>query len=353
MPDTDAPTVLRRKLAPSRPPKAPGQSVLENMLKKTMPRDADELLGLQAVVSAVSPGREAKAGVLSRIGPFDLVFLMTMDNGAPGICVLSPGLLAGLIEVQMSGRVTSAEPPERPATRTDGIVVSDIVDRWISTAKREAATQGIADHLPFQEHFRVQTIPDLRSVDLALDPGEFRTLTIALDLANGAKSGSLRFAIPVNISGKSESPVDTAAQFRERVIETEARLSVVLARLPRSLHQVRRLEVGDVLDIPIEALCAVMLEGNSGDVVGTGRLGQSGGQKAVRIPSSASLAAAGAAQKGAPEFLGAGLLHDGGRAPAQTPRGALAGAEQPTLSGAMPEDEGGFPDLPELPDFPD
>ena len=52
MSDTDVQTVMRRKLAPPRPPKVPGQDALQHMLAKTMPRDAEALLGLQVA----SPG---------------------------------------------------------------------------------------------------------------------------------------------------------------------------------------------------------------------------------------------------------------------------------------------------------
>jgi flagellar motor switch protein FliM len=343
--DTDAQTVLRRKLAPPRPQKVPGQDALQHMLAKTMPRDAEALLGLQVAVTGVTVAKRPKSEVISGLNPFDLVYLMKSEKGPPGLCMLSPMLLSGLIEMQMSGRVLGGDAAERRPTRTDGIVASDIVDRWISTAKAEAERLQILDRTPFADHYRAGTVADPRAADLALDPGEFRTLEISLELAGGIKSGQIAFALPVVRPGALPGNKGVAEEFCVAISETTTKLQVVLARLPSTLERAAGLSVGDILEVPISALQRVTMEGREGEPVATARLGQSAGRKAVRI-LGADAAAGGEAQLPGPaEFLGASLPT--GAHPNSTPE--VDGLPDLPDLPDLPE----LSDLPDLPDFPD
>lgn len=368
MPDSSATTVLRRKLAPPRSPKLPGQARLEDMLRKTMPRDADELLGLQMAVGTVMPGSAMKQAVVAKLNPSDLTYLMKTEHGPPGICSVSTGLLSALIEMQMSGKLSSAEPGHRIPTRTDGIVGSDIVDRWVSTAKGEARKQEIEELLPFMAYFRSQMLPDTRSVDLALEPVEYRTLAISLEMMGGARKGELKFAIPPHGAWVRDPAKNTAACFRDRIIDSRARLSVVLVRMTRSIGEMRRLKAGDVLEIPIESLLRVALEGDTGEVVGTGRLGQSGGRKAILIPCRPPAETEDREPVDASDFLGAAVSGNAGtegKVPgSETQRQgavrevAMLGAPAAAFDVDLPDlpdlpDIGDLPDFPELPDLPD
>ncbi|WP_413720088.1 FliM/FliN family flagellar motor switch protein [Silicimonas sp. MF1-12-2] len=347
MPETDAQTVMRRKLAPPRPPTVPGQGALQHMLAKTMPRDAEELLGLQVMVIEVTPAQQNKADVIAALTPHDLVYMMKSDKRSPGLCVLSPALLSALIEMQMSGRVSSGEPTDRVPTRTDGIVASDIVDRWISTAKTEAGHQEIADRVPFADHYRAGTVANARAADLALDPGEFRTLQVTLELAGGAKTGRLLFAIPVPKPYQGQANKGLAEEFCGAIVETRTKLSVVLTRLPSTLGQVSGLALGDVLEVPITALQAVSVEGHEGEQVATARLGQAGGKKAVRLLGQEPSAGPSLPGPGTSDFLGAALP----AASRVVPNKNGGTSDMPGLSD-LPELPD-FPDLPELPDLPD
>lgn len=351
MSEIAAQTAMRRKLAPPRPAKAPGQSALQLLLAKTMPRDADRLLGLQIVVASVEPGAAKKADIVKALAPTDLIYLMKTDRGSPGLCILSPGLLSGLIEIQMSGRVSAGDPLDRVPTRTDGIVASDIIDRWIASAKAEAAAQEATDKLPFADHYRAGTVSDARNADLVLDPGSFRTLAVTLELCGGVKTGRLFFALPERSTGGIGQDGGAADRFRGVVREAEAQLSVVLAHLPRTLDQVRRLVVGDTLEIPIEALRTVALEAAGGKVVAMARLGQSGGQKAVRIPARGEPDPSDAPGRPPPDFLGAAI--PGGKVGGDMAGLLRPGTGIPDFPAPPSAEIEDFPELPELPALPD
>lgn len=340
---------------------------MDHLLKKTMPRDASELLGLQIVVSQVVSAKKTKAELLEALNPSDLVYLITTDEGPPGICSLSSELLSALIEVQMSGRVTDSAPPDRAPTRTDGIFGSDIIDRWISTAKKEADVQVVTEHLPFYRHYRAQTLSEIRTVDLSLDPGQFRTLAISMEISGGVKSGLLTFATPVINRPTVSAGSDTADRFRLELMQTRVGLPVVLTRLPQTIRQVRQMSVGDMLEIPLDAIHAVTLVGRKGEILCTGRLGQEGGQKAVLVQGNGQKAKAGTLPtdgagsqfsertvfQGAPDKSSTTIPPEPGIQSLPAPE---TKTEMP-LSSSMPladlPDLPALPELPELPDLPD
>ncbi|RZW12371.1 MAG: flagellar motor switch protein FliM [Rhodobacteraceae bacterium] len=345
MSDSAAQSVLRRKLAPHRPPAMPGQQALLHMLAKTMPRDADDLLGLQLAVTGVEAGRISKSGLIAALHPTDLIFLMQSDPPAPGLCTLSAPLLAGLIEVQMSGRVSAADPPDRPPTPVDGIVASKIVDRWIATAKDEALAQEMPDCLPFVRHVRARMLGGARNADLTLDPVDFTTLSITLDLADGARTGTLSFALPAATARHQPVCHNIADDFRAVLMDTKTGLSAVLARLPQTLRAVKALAPGDILDVPTTALGAVTLEDGNGRVLARGRLGQMGGSKAVRLSRPERGAGVEADPAG---FRDAGPADAPRRPPPAEPAAAL-----PTLPDVEIPAATDPPDLPEVPGRPD
>ena len=61
---------------------------------------------------------------------------------------VDPGLLSALIEVQTLGQVSPAPPKERVPTRTDSVVVSDMLDRWLTDTSVAAAEQGCGSQQP-------------------------------------------------------------------------------------------------------------------------------------------------------------------------------------------------------------
>ncbi len=361
---SDGVTVLRRKLAPSRPSSVPGGSSVEAMLRKTMPRDADDLLSLDLAVISVQQGKRDKAGLLDDIQPTDLIYLMDGEDEARGICKISPSLLAGLTEIQMSGRVTSSDPPERVPTRTDGIVAGEIVDRWISTATDTSREENLTDALPIAGFQRANGVLDKRNTDLSIDPQTYRTMTIELSLGGGAKSGTLFFATPEPGGSDSAGQSKAATQMRKHLPQIEAPLRAVLVRLPVGVGRVQRMAVGDLVEVPIESLQSVRLEGMDGRMIAMARLGQLNGMRAVRLageeaPRAALAAPAAEVAVNAAEGLSAELspvpdlpdLPD--IPPADEGTGLPELPDLPDLPAPGDEGHAGLPDLPELPDLPD
>lgn len=349
-----SPSVLRRKLAPSRAPGARGAGAIETMLRKTMPRDADQVLSLDVLVAGVTMAVCDKTALLARLAPGDLIYRLQGDGEARGLCTLSPGLLAALIEVQMSGRVSAAKPAERAPTRTDGIVAGDMVDRWMASAVAAAADEDLGEVLTFGGYSRANGLLDRRNADLALDPGTYRTMAVDLSLgAGGEKTGTLFFAVPEHAGRAKSSDAGMAARLRGHLAAVDVPMRVVLARLPQPIGRIRALKPGDVIAVPMSALFAVRVEGLDGRLVDRGRLGQLNGHKAVRL-SGASGQPRGKGPRDAAATDALDAFREQGALPppaaaAKLPKPAATGRASPAGGASLP----GLPDLPGVPDLPD
>ena len=350
----DMSSTLRRKLAPSRAASVPGGSSVEALLRKVMPRVADEELSLDLTVGTVVMGGEDKVDVLGRLNSSDLVYRLEGPGQTRGICIMTSGLLAGLIEVQMSGRVSNSPAPDRKPTRTDGIVAGDVLDVWVEKASLAAGDEGIAETFPLSGYTRGSGILDRRNSDLMLDPQRYKTLSIELTLGDNAKSGTLYFALPEHGGGNAKTGRKNAEKMQGHMRGIATAMTAILTRLPQPIERVRDLAVGDVLKVPVASLVGVRLEGVDDHLITTARLGQLNGQKAVRLNLNAreraGLGVAGAGASGGDlgfelpsgsevPSLGAGQLPDLPEVPA---------LESATDLADLPD----LPDLPELPDLP-
>lgn len=351
--------VLRRKLAARRSPQAKNGISVEAVLRKTMPRDADSLLSLDLSVSEVTIGVCARDAVLAVIEPFHLAFLMETSGGVRGAMFLDPGLLAGIVEVQVSGRVTERAPIERHATRTDAIVVSEVLDAWLATAEATMEEVGLAMNWPAAGFERIAGHLTRREVELLLEPVEFRTVTIALSLGGGAKTGTLTLATPRLDAVHDGHAHSTATQVRAHLPDLPVTLNAILARIPLDMSRAQALAPDTVLPLPDGCLRKLRIETPAGRLIREGQLGQSEGKRAVRLGGGAAgtpqtlgmLAAPSAPMPGEaappelPDAVGLPDLPEPG--PVATPDLAPLG-DLPPL-----DDLPDLPDLPELPELPD
>ena len=164
---SDTVTVLRRKLELAQTGSDTGLSAVDAALRLSIPRAADELLSMDVLVVSVDQGTASKAKLLEEIEETDLVYLVEAGERR-GICKVSPGLLAALTEMQMSGRISTNEPPSRTPTRTDGIVAAQMIDMWMAASVAMLEEDGQADALVFSAFKRLNTVLNRRNADLMI-----------------------------------------------------------------------------------------------------------------------------------------------------------------------------------------
>ncbi len=283
MADVAKESLLKKHIAPPRPIKAAGAGAVEKILAVVLPRSADQLLGLQVGIQSVSFGILDQPGVVAALGDCDLICSMSRANSDPGLIVVDPSLLSGLIEAQTLGKVTGSPPKKRSPTRTDATVVSDVLDRWMTDASAAVSEQGLAHELLTDGYIRSDGLLDLRAVDLILDPGQYRSLVVKMALGGEGKVGTLSFFAPKSaVSGGDEPSGTLGRQLWAHLLDAPVELMAVLTRASRGLDEIMALKSGDVFPVPTEQLQSVELTTNDGSLIATGRLGQVGGKRAVR-----------------------------------------------------------------------
>ena len=113
-------------------------------------------------------------------------------------------------------------------------------------------------------------------------------------LGNGAKTGPVMLALPAEGRGRPPKPAPMATPapvaaalftkaLTDQVMRTDANLSAVLHRLTLPLSALMALKAGDLVPLSTAALDRIVLEGLDGRQLGTGKLGQNRGMRAVRL----------------------------------------------------------------------
>ncbi|SMX42995.1 FliM/FliN family flagellar motor switch protein [Actibacterium lipolyticum] len=299
--DEPQPSVLKRKLSVGQSaPVAPGVDL--RSFRASFPRAAQKDLGLRVSVTEAADSFVDLDGLDGLVDGHDFVGLLVGPNGRAGLVVLSVSLLGAVVGQRMTGQVP---PPsgERKPTRIDAEMARGCIDRAL--AEFETAFDGVGN-AGWAKGFRYDGyIADTRLIRFSLPEARFRVLRLTLDIADGTRSGTITLALPEVAAQKSApakagADTDWAGAMRSNVMVAEVQVDAVLARLKLPLRQLMNLQVGQVLHLPNQALSAVRLEASEGTVVATGRLGQSRGDRAVRIELGAPPIEKGAPEKDAP-----------------------------------------------------
>jgi flagellar motor switch protein FliM len=260
-------------------------------------RASNASMALLADVGRMTSERRTPAELLELCPEHGLIAVLEGPAEGLGILVLSPPVLAGMIEVQMMGRVSSHPVMSRKPTRTDAAMVAGFIDRALEDL--ELALAEDAD-LVWAGGFRYASfLDDPRPLGLLLDDTPLRVLSAEVSLSNGAKSGPVLLALPAD--GRGPRPVRLAQQdpaaaseaafaqaLADQVMAAQSQLHAVLHRVTIPLSAVMGLKPGDLMPLPMAAIDRILVEGLDGRQLATGRLGQNRGMRAVRlVPASA------------------------------------------------------------------
>jgi flagellar motor switch protein FliM len=264
-------------------------------LADALRRAGEEGLGILIEAGAVAEARALPLEIAERLPETPFLALLEGPGGGAGLFALDASALAAVIEVQTTGRVAPAPPPPRRPTRTDAAIVADLVDRVL--AELEAELIAGPEAARWASGWRYQMhLPDPRPLPVVLEDVGHRLFEADLVLAGGPRRGRVLLALPA--VGRAAVPPPADAAVAARLIDeadawsealeaavgaAEARLDAVLAVLRLPLAAVTALAPGDRIVLPMAALGSVRLVGPGGAAVATGRLGQAGGCRAVRL----------------------------------------------------------------------
>jgi len=283
-PAKDPIPVLRRKTgAASRAdPGAAEADLFEKRLGTAVIRAADGCCGLSLRVTS---GR-MDDGDIDALAPdlpaSSVIVSLCRDGATQGCAIVSSDLCAAVIEMQTLGRLKPNPAEDRAATATDALLAGPFIALLL-----EELTKSLPD---FDAATSVEIgarIAEARRLPQILAEAKLRDLTAEVEFGEGGRAGTVRLLLPAVAS--SDAPPhpppssDWSSDLEKTVKAARAKLRAVLHRAAYTLDRLEALAVGDLLPLSGCTLSDVRIETLDGQVVATGRLGQSAGLRAVRI----------------------------------------------------------------------
>ncbi|WP_169052685.1 FliM/FliN family flagellar motor switch protein [Pseudooceanicola onchidii] len=252
-------------------------------LRLSIARAAEDLWDLPAAASGISVSEETLDAAVESIPDGGLILLLEGPEGLVGAAHLPFPLVAGLVEAQTIGQVAANAPDTRRVTRTDAAMVAPLIDDMLERFEDLLDEGGIA---PWARGFRFGTMMDsARMLSLALKATDFHVIRYSLDLA-ARREGEAMIMMPV-VEEVAIGPVgggtDVSGALEPQILQAPTELRAVLHRVSMPLSAVSKLEVGEVLTIPRDALARTEVEVGPQTVIGTTKLGQVNGMRALRL----------------------------------------------------------------------
>ena len=350
MAEDDIGSVLKRKAAAGRDG-APGgrPATPTKALGQAFTRAADSELDLVLTVKGCTARLASLAELLETLPEGGLLAVLEGPGDGQGLMALDGYFLSALIEKQMTGAVSTAAPQPRRPTRTDASLSADLIDAVLRAF--EAPLLGREEARWAAGFGYASFLDDPRPLGLLLEEIEYRVFSVTADLEKGAREGRALLALPAEGRGAIGTaagqpgatppppPEDVGEAWRAtleaHVMNGEVRLEAVLHRFRLPIAAIGTLQVGQEIPIPAAAIGRTRLTGADGSTAAIGKLGQSGGMRALRLVPADGVSA--------PAPPGADLAKPPAGAPPPLP--ALPGA------GDAGGDPGGDPDSGGLPDF--
>ena len=284
--------IIRRKLAHAVTAGGEGGPGADHGWRLAFARAARDCTGLLVEVASMRVHRRSLAELLELPPDRALLVLLDGPEGGLGLMAMSAEVMAALIEMQTTGRVSANPPPPRRPTRTDAAMVATTIDRAMEELDILLAEEA---DLVWAGGFRYASfLEDPRPLGLLLEYQPYRVLTAELTLEGGARQGGLVLALPAEGKGirpalvrprpeKEGAAPGFSAALEGVVMGAGCVLQAVIGRLALPLHQVMALQVDQVLPLPDATLDRIGLEALNGQRLAGARLGQNKGMRALRL----------------------------------------------------------------------
>lgn len=291
---------IKRKISLSRKSAVPEEvKGAAKAWKLALARAARNVIGLEMGQPQLQQRRSSLAELLELPPERALIAMLEGPKDGLGLLVIAPEILAGIVEMQMLGKVSASPPLVRRPTRTDAAMVSGLIDNALAELEAELAKSC---DLVWTSGFRYASfLEDARPLALLLEEVNYQVLLADVSLGDGAKTGQVLLALPADGRGRSpvthdQTPNRAAemvfgAAMGEQIMGANADLIAVLARMSLPIETLINLKVGEPLTLGTAALDKIDLEGLDGKCLATGKLGQNSGMRAVRLTASENSAA--------------------------------------------------------------
>ncbi|WP_458790120.1 FliM/FliN family flagellar motor switch protein [Yoonia sp. MH D7] len=261
-------------------------------LRVAMTRAADKAIGLPLTVSNVGEEFLQLDAVIEALPASHLYAALVKGCDVVGLVGLDAQMRAAVIEIQTIGSLTKNPQLDRPPTSTDMMLAAPICEKLLALLPETTTgseLEGWAADVTLGAVF-----DSLRAAGLALEENDYRLMRLTLDFSVAGRQGEIILALP-NHTSQPVAPVEEAgdagwnAKMDRAVAAAPATLNAILCQMKLSIGKVDGMQVGDVLPLYGATVSSVRLFAPDGVEVGTAKLGQSGGMRAVRIETPVSV----------------------------------------------------------------
>lgn len=285
--------VLRRKVAVRRADHR-GVETGARAWRTAFARVARDMVGLDLAVPVLHDDRRSLTELLELVPERALLAVLEGPGQGLGLLAMSPDLTASVIEAQTIGRISASPPLPRRPTRTDGAMAARLIDGALTALETALAH---SPDLRWTAGFRYASFLDEpRPLGLLLEDIPYRLLICDLDIADGLRRGRVLLALPAEGRGPKptphtpdETPSTTLAwqaALNGAVLGADVAIDAVIGRLRLPLGQAMGLEAGAILPLTGARLDCIALIGPAGQPMGTARLGQNRGLRALKFQAA-------------------------------------------------------------------
>ncbi|MEP5758869.1 MAG: FliM/FliN family flagellar motor switch protein [Litoreibacter sp.] len=309
---TQTPSVLRKKLRPRAPSRAPCHGPLERHSDEIFRKVFKNGFELNVEVPEIDVRRVETEKALESLPEISVTLLLSSADQEFGLCVINGELNDGLIEQQTLGRVIKSLRGDRAVTQIDAALCEVFVRKVLATMEEDLAAVPQAAAVLGYVCDKAQF--DREELALTLTSQQMDVLKVTLDLGPDVKTGFVEFWFPakgavISPDGMISNPV--GPRLCPHVLDVEVGVKAMLDPVPIALGKMMDLKVGDIVEIPREALVSARIMDQRGVLMTRARLGQLDGRRAARVTGIKPTSSV--AHEAAPE-MDEGMIVPGGKA---------------------------------------
>lgn len=325
---TASETVMGRKLAAARRGAGGGARSALRALRLALARAAADEAGLALAVIGATQGRSTLDDLGGLLTGDRLHLLLDGPDGRAGGLSLDRACVTALVQQQTTGRVDDGDVPDRPFTATDAAMVAPIADALLKRAAGLA--QAAADRACLEGVRYGARMEDRRALLLAMDADRFRVFDLTVDIAAGTRQGNLCLILPdlPDEAAGTDRKAGAVPGLEQGFAAIRAELTAVVGRVRLPLSKLGQMQPGDSLPMTGGRLDMTDLVAIDGQPVATGKLGQSGGMRAVRLSGGGEPDPGAPAHRAYAGSRGRTADKPDGAGPARSGRTAGKGAER-------------------------
>jgi len=279
--------VLRRKLAPKADPEPATEPVSTGAaagLRRAFARAISDAAPLIADAGTVQRQTVSQAELLDMLDGDAFVAVLRDADGETGLAVLDQSGFSAVIEAMTIGRLAPRAPMPRRPTPTDASLLADLLDATLAGLSEPGST-SLRFHRAVADHRLLAVLVE----DITYD---FVSANFSLLSGDMERPALVAFALPHH---PAQDPADPEEEcdggvglgwtktLEAAVMASPATLRAELGRLTMPLSRVLDLGIGDTLTLPLSNLEDIQLVALDGQAQAVGRLGQSRGNRAIRL----------------------------------------------------------------------